>query len=305
MSRPRLVVVAGATASGKSALALELAERARGDVLVVDSRQVYRGMDIGTAKATEAERQRVPHHGIDLVDPADRFDAAMFREHAVRGIEDTHRRGIPLVVEGGTGLWLRTLLMGLMEAPSRDDAVRAELREEASRLGWPALHARLAEVDPDYAARIQPNDPVRITRALEVHTLTGRPFSDFERGHAFRERPYDVKGVFLEIGLAEHRARITARVEAMWRGGLLEETRRLLSLLPGDHPILGTINYAQAREQLRGVMDERDAKATAVTRTAQFAKRQRTWFRREPWAEPITADAQAAFLQDALRYLGR
>ncbi len=296
--KPRLVVLAGPTAAGKSALALALAEKVGAHILVADSRQVYRGMNVGAAKASAPDRARVPHHGLDVADVTGSFDAARFREHAAGVISELHARGVPVVVEGGTGLYLRALIRGLMDLPGRDDAFRADLTAEAASVGWPALHARLALADADYAARIATTDPVRITRALEVLALTGIPFSQHESAHAFREQAYEVLGFVVDIPREPHHARVKARVQAMWDGGLLEETRALMAALPAGHPLLETINYAQAAAHLRGEITAQQAREDMVLRTVQFAKRQRTWFRKEAWLSPLPA---AADLESAVR----
>jgi len=300
-----LVVIAGPTASGKSALALQLAEALGGQILVADSRQVYRGMDVGAAKATAAERACIPHHGLDLVEPERGFDAAKFVEFARERIGELSAHGVPLVVEGGTGLYLRALVMGLMEAPPRDEAVRARIRQEAALKGWPALHQALAAKDPGYAARIERTDPVRITRALEVLELTGRPFSAFTDEHAFKERPYDVNGYMVDVDRQVLRQRIEQRVRRMWMGGLLEETGALMARITPEHPLMGTINYAQAAEHLQGRMTAEEAQEQMVLKTAQFSKRQRTWFKKEPWLKPIRAAELSHILDESRAFLGR
>ncbi len=302
---PRLVVVAGPTASGKSSLALWVAQQLRAHILVVDSRQVYRGMDVGTAKATAAERALVVHHGLDLVNPGEQFDAAMFVEHARGVITRAQQDGVALVVEGGTGLYLRALVRGLMAAPSRDEALRERLRAQAAHEGWPVLHARLREVDPVYAARVEKTDPVRITRGLEVFELTGKPFSALEAEHAFAQRPYQVLGFVLATEKDAHAHAVAARVTNMWNGGLLPETRQLLTQLPPDHPLMDTINYAQARDHLVAGMPATAAMAQMRLRTTQFAKRQRTWFRKETWLTTVTPGQRQEILAQARVFLGQ
>jgi tRNA dimethylallyltransferase len=298
-----IVVVAGPTASGKSALALALAERAGGEVCVADSRQVYRRMDVGTAKADPATRARVPHRGVDVADPDQDFDVAQWVAVADQAIAGAARRGVPVVVEGGTGLYLRALVRGLVDAPARDPAFREHLRLEAERVGWPALHRRLTAVDPDYAAKVQPTDPVRITRALEVHHVTGLPVSALHQAHGFHEDRYHVLGVLLAVDPATLRHRVEQRAHAMWSGGLLEETQALLRDLGDDHKLLATINYAQAVKHLRGLLGRREAVAEMVTRTTQFAKRQRTWFKAEPWLEPAPPEQWGDVLTRGLAHL--
>jgi tRNA dimethylallyltransferase len=303
-ARQRLVVVAGPTAAGKSALALQVAQALQAELLIADSRQVYRRMDVGTAKATANERRLVLHHGVDVVEPGEQFDASLYRAHALGVLADARARGVSVVVEGGTGLYLRALVKGLMEAPSRDDAFRAALREEAAAVGWPALHARLLLVDPVYAARIAATDPVRITRALEVFHLTGQPFSALEQAHAGREAEFDALGFLVTTDAQVHQRNVTLRVERMWSGGLLDETAELLKLLGPEHPLLGTINYAQARDHLAGTLSPQAARAEMVLRTTQFAKRQRTWFRKETWLTPCLPTDAESVTEKARAFLG-
>ena len=303
--RTPIVVIAGPTASGKSALALAVAERVGAELCVADSRQVYRRMDVGTAKADAATLARVRHHGVDVAEPREDFDVARWAALADAAIQEAAGRGVPVVVEGGTGLYLRALVRGLVAAPARDEGFRAGLRVEAERVGWPALHARLRGVDPDYAARIQATDPVRITRALEVHHATGTPLSLLHEQHGFREDRYDVLGVFLDVEPAVLRQRVGTRARAMWDGGLLHETRALMRELGDDHKLLTTINYAQAVAHLRGLLGAREALAEMETKTSQFAKRQRTWFKTETWLQPIQACDHAAFLERASRHVTR
>lgn len=298
-----LVVVAGPTAAGKSALALQLAQLTGAEILVADSRQVYVGMDVGTAKPTAEQRGGITYHGLDLVEPGAQFSVADYRAHAQRAIAAAHARGVGVVLEGGTGLYVRALLHGLMDLPPRDPAFREQLAATAQTMGWPALHAQLAQVDPEHAQRVKPTDPVRITRALEVHHLTGIPMGQHEKRHAFADAPYDVTGVLLDLARPQHRTAVEQRVARMWTGGLMDETRSLLALLGPDHPLLQTINYAQAAEFLAGRMDMRAAQADMVLRTVQFAKRQRTWFRKEACVAPV-ADLQA-WMQVAQRVLKR
>ena len=198
MSRPRIVCVVGPTASGKTEIGVAIAEAVGGEIVAADSRQVYRGFDIGTAKPSAAERARARHHCVDLVEPDDTFDVARFRAAAAAAIADVRRRGRAAIVVGGTGLYVRALLGGLCPAPPRVPAVRAVLAQLAHVDGAPALHRRLVAVDPTAAARIAPHDVVRSVRALEVALTTGRRLSEWQDAHRFRETPYDA----LVIGLA-------------------------------------------------------------------------------------------------------
>ena len=239
----RLCVVAGPTASGKTALAVALARRLGGEIVNADSQQVYRGLDVGTAKPTAEERAAAPHHLVDVAEPGEGMDAARFAALADAAIADVAGRGRFPIVAGGTGLYLRALLHGVVPAPGRDPALRARLEDEAARLGRPALHARLTAIDPAAAARILPNDLVRIVRALEI-AAGGRLPSELHAEHAFREDRYDAVLLALDPPRPELHARIDARVREMFAGGLLEEARALGGALRRRAP-------AQAAHRLR------------------------------------------------------
>jgi tRNA dimethylallyltransferase len=289
-ARPRIVCLVGPTASGKSALGLALAERLDGEIVSADSRQVYRRLDVGTAKPTPAERARVAHHALDLVEPSAPFDVARFRavaDDAVRGI--VARGRLPIVV-GGTGLWIRVLLHGLCPAPPRHPALRAALEREVALHGAPALHGALAREDPDTAARVAPHDRVRIVRALEVVRASGVPLSAWQRAHGFADAPYEA----LVLGLAWPTdvldARIAARVDAMVAAGFVDEVQALRAAgVPPDAPALRAVGYPELWAALDGRTTVAAACAATVLATRRFAKRQRTWFRREPgirWYHP-------------------
>src|SRR5438128_6189995 len=194
----RVLVICGPTASGKTALAVEMAEKLGAEIVSADSQQCYRGLDAGTAKPTPQERARAPHHLLDVADPEEQLDAARFVQLADAAIADIRARGKRAIVAGGTGLWIRVLLRGLLAAPKADPGFRARFRKEAGERGIPAMHAHLTEVDPKAAARILPNDRVRIERALEVHALSGRPLSALQRDHAFGEQRYQADIIHLE-----------------------------------------------------------------------------------------------------------
>jgi len=300
--RPRLVCLVGPTASGKTALALELAETIGAEIVSADSRQIYRELDIGTAKPTAAERARVRHHGLDLCAPDESFDVARYRDVASAAIDDVHARGRRVLVVGGTGLYVRALLYGLCPAPPRDARVRAVLAAGAAREGVPALHRRLALVDPAAARRIHPHDLVRTTRALEVALTSGRRLSDWQAAHGFRERPYDALVIGLAVPPALLATRIAARVRAMLARGWLAEIERLRAAgHPADAPVWRTLGYAEMRAVVEGRRDLEDGIAATVLATRRFAKRQRTWFRHEPavvWRDP---DADAARIREDAR----
>jgi tRNA dimethylallyltransferase len=288
VEQPRIVCLVGPTASGKSALALALAERLGAEIVSADSRQVYRGLDIGTAKPTAAERARVPHHCLDLVDADEAFDAARFRAAAAAALADVHRRGRPALVVGGTGLYVRALLHGLCPAPPRAPRLRAALVHVAAERGVRALHRGLAALDPVTAERVHPHDVVRTVRALEVALASGRRLSEWQAAHRFAEAPYRALVIGLALPTPELDARIATRAEAMLRAGFLDEVRALRARgLAADAPGLRTVGYRELLPHADGTDDT--ARAAIVLATRRFAKRQRTWFRREPdlvWRHP-------------------
>ena len=281
--RPRIVCVVGPTASGKTGFALELAARIDAEILSADSRQIYRGLDIGTAKPTVIERAHIRHHGFDLVEPDQYFDAARYRTMARAAIADAHRRHKPIIVAGGTGLYIRVLLHDLCPAPPRAPALRAVLVRWAAAQGPPALHRRLALVDAPAAARIHVNDAMRIVRALEVALLSGRRLSDWQRDHAFAPGPFEALLVGLAVPPVTLDARIAARVDGMLARGWLTEVRTLHARGHADDaPVWRTLGYAQMRAVVEGRCTLAAARDATVLATRRYAKRQRTWFRREP-----------------------
>jgi tRNA dimethylallyltransferase len=279
---PPLVAVVGPTASGKSALGLRLALERGGEIVSCDSLQVYRGLDVGSAKATPAERALVPHHLLDVASPGEVFSAADYARLARAAVRDASGRGrLPLVV-GGTGLYLRALLEGLFEGPPRDGALRARLERLAERFGDARLHRLLARVDPAAAARIAPRDRVRVVRALEVYRATGRPISAQRDEGREPLRGFRVLVVGLDPGRDALRAAIEERTARMIRSGLLDEVRGLLARgVPAGARPLQAIGYRQALAVLRGEMSLAEAEASITTDTVRFAKRQRTWFRHQ------------------------
>lgn len=294
--RKPLVVLLGPTAVGKSRVAIDVAKRLDTEILTADSRQVYRGMDVGTDKPSMAARQDIPHHLIDLVDPDERFNAGLFRRQATEVIEGLYqRRLLPLVV-GGTGLYVRTLLQGLCDAPPSDPPLRAQLCDEAREQGHDHLYTRLVAADPVTAARLHPRDISKIIRALEVHHLSGVPMSSFHAGHRFAERPFSA----LVIGLNRERDQLYRRIEERidWQlaNGLLEETRDLLDRgYRRDAPAMTGLGYRHVAAYLAGECDREEMIRLFKRDTRRFAKRQMTWFKHEPeirWlmiedAEPI------------------
>ncbi|SFK80035.1 tRNA (adenosine(37)-N6)-dimethylallyltransferase MiaA [Lysobacter sp. cf310] len=305
--RPLAIALMGPTASGKTALALDWAQRYGGEIVSVDSALVYRGLDIGSAKPGAEELARVPHHLIDLRQPWQPYSAAEFAVDGRRALDQIAARGRLPILAGGTGLYFHALLQGLAPMPEADAEVRAELAAEAGQRGWAALHAELTALDPEAAARIHATDAQRIQRALEVYRLSGRRISDWRREAAGAPRlPYRVlKLVLAPADRAVLHARIAQRFDAMLAGGFLDEVRALRGLpelqahpRPLDLPALRAVGYRQAWEFLDG---EGGAQAAAEFRdrgiyaTRQLAKRQLTWLRGQldaRWFDP-SADAQA------------
>lgn len=297
---PRALVLLGPTASGKSSLAADLAARLPVEIVSMDSAQVYRCMDIGTAKPSVAERSRVPHHLIDVVDPDQAYSTGRWREEAIFRIQEIlGRKRIPLLV-GGTMLYYRALAGGLDTLPQANPSVRKNLDEEAARRGWPALHAELAGVDPRSAQRIAPGDSQRIQRALEVWRLTGKPLSALH-GAARSELPFRLKAFALvPRDRAELHRRIAARFAGMLRAGLIDEVkalRRNYRLTPGM-PSMRAVGYRQVWQYLEGDIDATALAERAVAATRQLAKRQLTWLRGFADVEhldvsPAAVDAEA------------
>ena len=278
-----VVVILGPTAVGKSRVAVEVAKAFETEVLTADSRQVYRGMDIGTDKPAQQERQEVPHRLIDLVNPDEPFNAGLYRGQAVDEMDRLYRdHRLPLVV-GGTGLYVRTLLKGLCDAPPADPILRTALRQEAKEQGLDRLYARLISVDPVAAARLHPRDESKVIRALEVYQLSGRRMSEFQQEHAFTERPFRS----LIIGLNRDRdvlyRRIEERIDWQLAHGLIEETTHLLSLgYRRDSSAMKGLGYRQVAEHLAGEYDAAEMVRRFKRDTRHFSKRQMTWFRKEP-----------------------
>lgn len=293
----KLLVLAGPTASGKSALALEAALKRGAEIISADSQAVYRHFDIGTAKPSPAELQRVPHHLVSAIDPLDPdFSAARWARLADEVIAGLHARGKQVVIAGGTGLYLRVLLHGVVEGPSRDEALRAELEALADREGNQALHERLRQVDPVSAARLPVADRVRVIRAIEIHAQTGRPASAQRSDHAFAHRRYDYELLVLNPERDALYAAINRRTQAMFDAGLVDETRALLEQGYRAAAPMRSVGYAQALEVIDGTLTLEAAIADTAQATRHYAKRQLTWFRKEQGARFVTPDEAARLL---------
>lgn len=312
-----LLVVIGPTAVGKTEVLLELAPRLDGEVISADSMQVYRGLDVGTAKPTPEERRRVPHHLIDLLEPGERFTVARYQRLARQAIADVQGRGRLPILSGGTGLYVQAVLEPLLfEDAGEDLALRERLMREARELGPEALHRRLAAVDPQAAARLAPGDLRRVVRALEVYERTGQPISRLQAA-ARQASPPAYRT--LKLGLTRPRpslyARIDARVDRQLAGGLLEEARYLLELersrgtgRSGERTAYQALGYKELFPYLEGRESLADAAARLKRATRRYAKRQLTWFRRDReivWVdlEPYpSAEAAARALEELVRH---
>lgn len=298
-----VVAILGPTAVGKTAAALELASLLGAEVLSADSRQVYRGMDIGTAKVSAEDRERVPHHLVDLVNPDEPFTLADYLDRAAAVMEEVARRGkIPLVV-GGTGLYIRALTEGYAVPRTPPDAeFRALLAEEARLLGTAALHRRLAARDPAAAGKLHPNDFRRVTRALEVHRATGTPISTWQRADA----PPRVHKLGLTMDREDLYRRIDARIDDQIRRGLLDEVRALLDRgYPPDLAAFETFGYRELIGHLSGAYPLEKGIALVKRNTRRFAKRQFTWFRREPRVEWLEVTRSSSWRELAHEILKR
>lgn len=309
MSQPPAILLTGPTASGKTALAFELATRFPCDIVSVDSAQVFRDMNVGTAKPDAATLARFPHRLIDLITPEERYSAAAFRSDALREIAAiTAARRIPLLV-GGTMLYVKALREGLADLPQADAELRAEIDAEAALRGWPALHAELARLDPDTAARLKPGDAQRIQRAVEVLRLTGRTLGSFFAEQQAQALPCR----FLALALVPgdrgvlHR-RIEQRFDAMLAAGLVEEVLGLREQyrLDGGLPSMRCVGYRQVWDMLEGTLPRAELRDRGVFATRQFAKRQLTWLKSMDdlqIVDPLVADPTAAVLAAVAAHL--
>jgi tRNA dimethylallyltransferase len=281
-ARDEVLVVVGPTGSGKTELALDLAQKFGGEIIGADSVQIYREFDVGSGKPTSEQRRRVPHYLIDQIAPADRIDAAQFASLADEAIAQIRAKGLVPVVCGGTFLWIKALVAGLVPAPPADSAIRARHAALVEAEGRAALHARLAVVDPESAARLAPNDYVRVSRALEIHELSGRPQSAWFAEHGFRSARYPARLIGAFQPREELDRRIEARTQAWLEAGWIEEVRELLRRGRGDTRPMGSVGYQQVRDHVEGRLSREELQVAIVRATRVFARRQRTWLREEP-----------------------
>ncbi len=299
-----VVVIVGPTAVGKSRIAVEVAKAFETEVLTADSRQVYRGMDVGTDKPTAEERQAVPHRLIDLVDPDESFNTGLYRRQAINEIERLYRDcRLPLVV-GGTGLYVRTLLKGLCDAPPADPIVREALRQEAEEQGHDRLYAKLVDVDPVAAARLHPRDESKVIRALEVYQLSGRRMSEFQQEHGFAERPFAALMIGLNRDRDELYRRIEGRIDWQLAHGLIEETKQLLAQgYQRDSAAMKGLGYRQVAEHLVGEYDVAEMVRRFKRDTRHFSKRQMTWFRKEQGIQWLMIEESESVQHTATRVI--
>jgi tRNA dimethylallyltransferase len=289
LHKPVAVAIMGPTASGKTAAALAIARDVPAEIISVDSALVYRGMDIGTAKPSQEELASAPHHLIDIIDPLDSYSVMQFREDAIRLVGEIAARGrLPLLV-GGTMMYFKGLVDGLDDLPTADAAVRARIEEDAARIGWPGMHARLRAVDPVTADRLAPNDAQRINRALEIHELAGKPMSELIARRPKPVLPFELVSFALEPSdRAVLHARIAQRFDAMLGkrddAGLVAEVARLRARgdLDPNLPSMRCVGYRQAWDYLDGRVDRAGLRETGIAATRQLAKRQLTWLRAMP-----------------------
>jgi tRNA dimethylallyltransferase len=299
-NRIKLGLIVGPTGSGKTSIAMAVAERLGAEIVNADSRQLYLGMDIGTAKPSAEERRRVPHHLIDVGTPDHPLDVAEFVAMARAAIFDIAGSGRRALVVGGSGFYLRALRGGIFSGPSASPEIRREFEQIAAERGILFLHDELARIDPASASRIQRNDLYRIVRALEVHRITGIPISEHQERHRFAEREFDTLTIALEVPRTQLYEGINSRFDAMLAEGFVDEVRRLLAAgYSPERPPLSTIGYREIAAFVRGAMTLDDAVELAKRKTRQFAKRQLTWFRHEPevtWVDASHGAEQALML---------
>jgi len=303
MRRP-LIAILGPTATGKSALALAVAERYDGEIINCDSTAVFRGFDIGTDKIADADRRGIAHHLVDIADPTEEYTAAQFARDAAAIIRDIHARGKLPILAGGTGFYYRALTRGLFPGPGRDAALRGRLESIAVRRGVGFLHRMLTRVDPASGLRIQPRDLKRLVRALEVFFLTGRPLTAHFADTASPIPDVEVLAIALRLPADAISERVTRRVDEQFARGLLDEIRTLLDRgIPESARPFGGLVYRQALEHLRGVRDEAATRALIAQENRRYARRQLIWFRKEPNLSWFDGPGEAAATIAAVTHL--
>ncbi len=277
-----ILVLGGPTASGKTAMALRLAEELEGELVGADSVQVYRGFDLGSAKPSPEELRGIPHHLVDVVEATDTMDAALYQQHADAAIDAIIARGRLPIVVGGTGLWLRALTRGLVDLPPMDPQLRAQLYARAEQIGDHAIHTELRQVDPQAAQTLHPHDRMRIVRALEVYQQTGRALSDWHAEHARGSPRYRLLFLKSHLSAEDTQQRVQTRIQAMLKRGWLDEVRYLHQRYPLSARALQSVGYAQLLAFIEGRQRWEESYAAAMQATRRYAKQQRVWFRGEP-----------------------
>ena len=277
--KPKIIVICGATGIGKTSVGIELAQTLGAEIISADSMQIYRYMDIGTAKPTPEELAQVAHHMIDIVDPDEDYDAVQFSKQARNQIEQIARRGLIPIIVGGTGLYIKALLHGLFQSQPVDPKIRSRLKQEAEENGSQALHDRLQQLDPAAAGRLHPNDSYRIIRALETIESTGKSISELHQEHGFEEDPFDALNIGLQMDRRKLYARIDQRVDLMIEAGLVDEVKKLLEMgYTADLKSMQSIGYRHVVEFMSENLSWDECVRTLKRDTRRFAKRQFTWF---------------------------
>ncbi|MDP2600350.1 MAG: tRNA (adenosine(37)-N6)-dimethylallyltransferase MiaA [Deltaproteobacteria bacterium] len=306
----KIIVLCGPTAGGKTKLAIALAEKFNGEIISADSGQVWRELDVGTAKPTPEDRRRIPHHLIDVVTPGEHFDVSHYCTLADKAIADIARRGKMPFVVGGTGMYLRVLLYGLCKAPKQDLRLRKKLEERIKKGGSEKLYQELKKIDPALAEKISPNDKTRVIRGLEVYELAGAPLSAFQEEHKLQKPRYDALQIGLSFDRAAIRERIDKRVDWMIANGWGEEVRELLKFYSAASQAFKTIGYKQWAAHLRGENSLEKTAGEIKKQTKAFAKRQMTWFKADKSILWVPGDDDQKnlvdFAADSIhRFLGR
>lgn len=299
----KIVIICGPTGTGKSELALSLARQLGGEIVSADSQQVYRGMDVGTAKVSREVQDQIPHHLIDVIEPDQHFEAQTFCRLADGAIDSIISKGCVPFVVGGTGFYLRVLCNGICEAPPQDPEYRRELNELHQKEGMPYLHDMLSKIDPAAASNIHPNDVVRLIRALEVYHLTGGKMSELQEQHRFASKRYDALKIGLNVEREELYASINARVDAMMNAGLLDEVRGLVERYGPDIKSLQAVGYREMVAHLKGELLLDQAVELTKKNTRHFAKRQMTWFKADPdiqWFNPEKSEEVSLMISNFL-----
>jgi len=278
-NKPKVIIICGPTGIGKTSVGIHLAEKLGGEIISADSMQIYRYMDVGTAKPTADEQNRISHHMIDIVDPDEDFDAVRFAEMARLKVMQLHQRGVTPLVVGGTGLYIKALLQGLFQSDPVDPEIRERLKKEAAEFGSSALYDRLKQVDPDTAGRLHPNDSYRITRALETIESTGRSISEHQQDHGFTDEPFHALKIGLQMDRQTLYERIDQRVDLMIEAGLVDEVKKLLAMgYSADLKSMQSIGYRHMAEFLAERLPWDEGVRILKRDTRRFAKRQFTWF---------------------------